>query len=525
MESASPRRQTLSQLLRQNRDRVLAEWEQAVRAAPSAVALRPEALRASVPGLLDGILATVEGRSQPPTEETPEHLAVARMEQGLSVQQVAWEHAALRSALFRLLDQGEVSLEAGALTALNEAVDAAIARAVAAYHRAGSRRLEALDRVSQQALADPQTLDDLLHRLLGCIVETTPPVDTAAIYLREWDQLVLRAAVGLPPEIEGGYRLARGEGFAGAVAARKQPLFTSSAATDPLVNCAVLRKLGVRALYGAPLIRSGKVIGVAKMGSRTVDDFSDEDRGLFGVLAERAAALIEQRRATEERDLLLGILGHDLRAPLSTIVLGAEAIHRSGGLPQSASRLVPRMASAARRMDRMINDLTDFTKARAAGGLPMERRALDLHDCVTRIVGELRALNPDRQLRLELTGDTAGEWDAGRIAQLVTNLVNNALAYGNRSSPVTVTVEADERSVTLCVNDEGEPIAPELLPQVFDPLKRGKKGTGLGLGLYTVQQIARAHGGRAEVDSTRERGTTFRVRLTRWSNGPGSPVP
>lgn len=521
MDPRSPLRHSLPERLKRNRDRVLAAWDQAIRSAPPVVTVRAEAMRSAAPCLLDALIATVEGRPQSEADEVAERQTLMRIEAGFTIQQVAWEHSTLRSAVLRFLDDERVELEGGALTALNEAVDAAIAKSVDTYYRVRSRRLEALDRLSREALDTPHDLDDLLRRLLDAILATAASVDTAAIYLREGDELVLRAGVGFGTGVEG-FRVCVGEGFAGTVAARKQPLFTPAAGTDPRVACEIVRDLGVQALYAVPLIHYGDVIGVAMMGSRTASEFTSEDRQVFYIVAERAGALIAQRRAAQERDLLLGILGHDLRAPLSTVKLSAEILQRRG-LPESASDTLQRMTSAARRMERMVADLTDYTKARGTGGLPVERRTLDLHDLVTKIVAELRVLHPDRQLRLQLAGDASGEWDGERIAQVVTNLVNNAVAYGDRAKPVTIAVAGDEEDVTLCVHNEGEPIGPQLLAHVFDPLKRGKKGAGLGLGLYIVQQIALAHGGRAEVESTRERGTTFRVRLSRRASSWDPP--
>ncbi len=108
-----------------------------------------------------------------------------------------------------------------------------------------------------------------------------------------------------------------------------------------------------------------------------------------------------------------------------------------------------------------------------------------------------------------------GEWDRGRIERVVVNLVNNALAYGAAGTPVIVHVEGDERSVTVRVHNEGEPIPEELRPALFDAFKRGKRGVGAGLGLFIVQRIVRTHGGTIDVDSSAYGGTTMSVRLPR----------
>jgi signal transduction histidine kinase len=469
-----------------------------------------------MPSLMDRVLKVVEGQAESPTGEVPDLHAMERMREGFNLEQLAWEYSALRSTLLRLNVAEGSTLTADAFVVLNDAIDQAVIRALTKFHRSQLRMLDALERIAREGLvAEPEALDALLHRLLHVILETTESVDTAVIFLLQWDRLVLRAGVGVERDVEGTFSLAVGEGFAGAVAASKKPILTNSAETDPRVRNDVLRMNGVRALYAVPLIYGDQVIGVATMGSRVASDFGVDDRQILRSTADRAAAFIAQRRVAEERELFLHILGHDLRSALNTIVLGSASFDRSESLSPSGKKTVERLRAAARRMEQIVGDLGDYSKAQATGGLPLDREKVDLGELVRQLAGELQALHADRALLLDLAGDATGEWDRGRLMRVVSNLVGNAIAYGTPSTPVKLAVSGDDDRVTLRVHNEGAPIPPELLPRLFEPFQRGSTGVGTGLGLFIVQQIAHAHGGTVTADSAPGRGTTFSVRLPR----------
>ncbi len=506
-------RMSLIAFLGRNRHRALADWERMVRAIPAAALLDREALRDDIPLLIDQLLRALEEQTAFPILEPAELHAVARLREGFGLEQLGWEYSALRSTLLRLNAEEGSTLSPAALVTLNDTIDKVVLYGIAKYHHARLRMLEALDRISSEGLvAEPQALTALLHRMLHVILEATESVDTAVLFLRDWDRLVLRVGVGIEKDLEGRFSLAVGEGFAGAVAASKKPLFTPSAETNPRVKNTALRMHGVRALYGVPLVYGDEVIGVAKMGSRTTSDFCAEDRLILRNTAERAAAFIAQRSVVEDRELFLHVFGHDLRSPLNTIVLGTASLTREP-LAAQAKRNVERMAAASVRLERVIDDLADYTRTRATGGLPLRRETVDLNDLVRQLAAELQALHRDRELHLGLQGAAVGDWDRGRLLRLIANLVSNAMAYGSPSTPVTITVDGDGEEVTLRVHNEGPAIPDELQPAIFEAFKRGGTSSGTGLGLYIVQRIARAHGGDADVESAPGRGTTFRVRL------------
>jgi signal transduction histidine kinase len=227
-------------------------------------------------------------------------------------------------------------------------------------------------------------------------------------------------------------------------------------------------------------------------------------------------AEVELAQALAFREQMMGVLGHDLRNPL-TAIRGLTGLLLLGDLPAPARSHIDRIDRAAQRMFEMISTLLDFTESRFRGGISVVPAPADLRDIVGAVVDELRAAHPDRAIELDVSGASSGNWDGARLAQVVSNLVANALTHGGPGDTVRVTLAGDA-DVVLTVANGGAPIAPELLATLFEPFRRGDDGgrtRGLGLGLYIVEQIVRAHGGTIAVESNRERGTRFTVRLPR----------
>jgi signal transduction histidine kinase len=170
-------------------------------------------------------------------------------------------------------------------------------------------------------------------------------------------------------------------------------------------------------------------------------------------------------------------------------------------------------------MNRMVTDLLDMTRSRLGGGLPIERRAVDLSAVCAEVMEEVRESHPGRVSPLRVSGNVTGYWDPDRLAQVCTNLLGNALEHGHEGSPITVTLSEHAEGVLLCVENAGEAISETLRPLLFQPFRRGRnaRSKGLGLGLFIVDHIARAHGGTVRVLSD-ERSTRFLVTLPRLTS-------
>lgn len=231
-----------------------------------------------------------------------------------------------------------------------------------------------------------------------------------------------------------------------------------------------------------------------------------------------------QRAAVAEQ--LIGIVSHDLRNPLSAILLGAGILANVDRGHHAAT--VQRIVNSAKRATRLTDDLLDFAQARLGAGLRVDPVAIDLHAAVADTVEELRLAWAGRSIEHRRIGSGTAHADPDRLAQVVTNLVSNAMVYGTPNTPVDVTSVVGESTIELRVHNQGPPISPELVGQIFEPLRRGQEqvqrgSRSVGLGLYIVREIVQAHRGRASVDSTEERGTTFIVTWPRHPIAEPSP--
>lgn len=226
-------------------------------------------------------------------------------------------------------------------------------------------------------------------------------------------------------------------------------------------------------------------------------------------------------KVDQSRGLLLGALGHDIRTPLGAIRMSGQLLELTQGLNERQSKAVRRIINSSDTMRTMVDDLLDFTQTSLGTRLPITREPCDLKAVCSDVVAELEALYPERTINLECDGDLIGMWDAGRVNQMISNLVRNALQHGNPELAVTVTVKGRPNDVTIAVHNQGRPIRAQSRGTLFEPLGQTKDvggdrhsgSSGLGLGLYIAREIVVAHGGSLDVVSTEEDGTTFTVRL------------
>lgn len=304
---------------------------------------------------------------------------------------------------------------------------------------------------------------------------------------------------------------------------------------EPLNEALVMRLAGLldapaESFLGVPLVVAGAIKGILVVIRPGAATGTEEDEWLLSALADQAAIALEKTRLDEIgefRELLIGIVGHDLRAPLNTIVMGANVLLLREGLGEKETALVRRISSSASHAARLIDQLLDLTRTRLGGGIPIDPRPLDMNEVCRQVIDETELTHPDRPLRVDMRGDLSGVWDRDRMYQLLANLVGNAVHHGAPRSSIDLRLDGGETEVAIEVTNRGTPIPPETLPFIFDAFRQGRKvqpsrTQGLGLGLFIAKEIARSHGGSIAVTSSESDGTTFRVRLPRDATSPRS---
>jgi len=235
----------------------------------------------------------------------------------------------------------------------------------------------------------------------------------------------------------------------------------------------------------------------------------------------RYAKLVKQ-----SQNLFLAILGHDLRNPLGTTINGANLIMRTNEIDSKNAAIATRIYNSGKRMGRLVDDLIDYTRTHLGSGLPITPKPADFALVCQNVVDEMRILYPERTIAFDAPDKLDGSWDGDRVAQMISNLLGNALQHGSKNDPVVMKVYPDAGDIIVTINNQGPPISPENLRSIFEPLVRfvenestdSDTGTSLGIGLYIVRQIVLAHGGSVNVESSQDDGTTFTIRLPRVSH-------
>jgi sigma-B regulation protein RsbU (phosphoserine phosphatase) len=236
-------------------------------------------------------------------------------------------------------------------------------------------------------------------------------------------------------------------------------------------------------------------------------------------LAEAHAQAEDRAQFAEQ---LVGMVSHDIRNPLSVIQMSAVLVARGVG-PEQQQLALDRITRSVRRMQHLIGDLLDFSQARLGRGLSVNRREVELQQPIADAVSELAIAFPQSRIQQERNGEAQCHADPERIVQAIGNLVANAVNHGSPDQPITVRSEVGHGVFRISVHNAGAPIPPEVAPRLFEPMVRGAAhgaSKGVGVGLFFVREIVRAHGGTVQVHSTEREGTTFWIELPLAGNQP-----
>jgi signal transduction histidine kinase len=277
------------------------------------------------------------------------------------------------------------------------------------------------------------------------------------------------------------------------------------------------------------LLRDGRFFGtLCAIDPRPARVNTPETIGMFRLFAEliayhldageqvasSEASLLDERKSSELREQFIAVLGHDLRNPLTAILSGAELLEREP-LSERGKHLSRLIQASAERISSMIGNLLDFARGRLGGGVPIVRKPEALGPVLEQVVAEFRASRPGRMIAADFSLTGSVDCDGGRIGQLFSNLLANALTYGSFDVPVRVRAAIADGVFELSVANAGNPIPRAAQERLFQPFFRAAAQTGedgLGLGLYIASEIAKAHGGALSVDSSIEE-TRFTFRM------------
>jgi sigma-B regulation protein RsbU (phosphoserine phosphatase) len=328
--------------------------------------------------------------------------------------------------------------------------------------------------------------------------------------------LAARAAVLMLSDDEGRLTIRASVGLGAADAT------VGHALEDTIVQ--LQHALGVTAegLLAVPLVVNGEVNGILAV-ALPEHAMAEDQEWLLSALADQTAVALEKTRLDERgrfRDRLIGIVSHDLRNPLNTVILGTSALLDSTTLDAYTTKTLTRILSAADRAARMISDLLDYTQAHLGDGIHVERSPNDLAVIARQVVDEVEIAHPAYELELVVSGDTRAALDADRMTQVLANLTSNAVSYSPPGTRIRVELRGEVSCVVVAVHNRGLPIPAERLADIFEPMTQVSPGSGrnqrsVGLGLYIVKNIVTSHHGTIDVTSSPDDGTTFTVQIPR----------
>jgi signal transduction histidine kinase len=250
-----------------------------------------------------------------------------------------------------------------------------------------------------------------------------------------------------------------------------------------------------------------------------MQDVTRFNEAIDQALAESVARYAEMVK--QSQNMFLAILGHDLRNPLGTVITGASFIMQSVDIQPKYVLVANRIYNGGQRMSKLISDLIDFTRTHLGPGIPIKPRQANLGRVCANAVNELRTFHPECLIELDAPEQMDAVFDEGRIAQVLSNLIGNAIQYGTPDTPVTVNLAGGDDQIVIKVNNRGNAIEPKAMAAIFDPMVRMAANespdfterTSLGIGLFISRQIIQAHGGDVTIESNDSAGTTFIVTM------------
>jgi sigma-B regulation protein RsbU (phosphoserine phosphatase) len=497
----------LADLLDARRSEIVDRWTVRVQSAAAGRTLSKPEIADDLPGFLTGLVAMLRagGDAETAAADYARRHGTQRFPLGFTIEAVVSEHAMLTEVILDVAAEAGQPLTLDEVRSLNRHIGLATAEAVSRYareRREQVRRLEGRFEVVFSSSPDPYLLLSPDFTIVG--------VNDAYLKatMTDRDLIVGRPMFEVFPDNPDD---PNATGVRNLRASLERVVATASADEMPI------QTYDIRTPGGGFEIRYWKPLNAPVLNAvGKVDVIIHRVIDVTGAMRDEE----ERKRRAEFEKQLIGIVSHDLRNPLNAISLSAKGLLERTDVDASTLRSAARIQRSADRAARLVKDLLDFTKVQLGGGFELARRPADLHAIVREAVEEARAAFLDRSIELCAEGDARGDFDQARLAQVLGNLLSNAIQYSPPGTAVRVTSRGETETVALEVHNRGDPIPLDVLSSLFEPfIRRGGQGgtaaAGVGLGLYIARSIVEAHGGRIEVRSSLGEGTTFTVRLPR----------
>jgi two-component system, sensor histidine kinase len=393
--------------------------------------------------------------------------------------------------------------------------------------------LRRLQMVTDVALFQ-ETRETLLHELLDRL-RSALDSDTATVLLLGPDGVHLSpfSSAGLREELHENIQIPLGQGAAGRIATRDEGLIFNDLTAIDVISPFLRQK--VKSLIGSPLKIEGRLIGVIHAGSTRPREYTVDDLDLIRRVAQRAALaiertqLLERERSSREaaeaanhaKDEFLAMLGHELRNPLAAISMAVNLLTRADARRDLEPQTYAIIVRQVERLLRLVDDLLDVARV-TTRKIQLRRQPTNIAECITGCIKQLTATKQLEDLHILVEAEPVWvDGDPDRVAQIVINLVSNAVKYTPSGGSILVSTAAEDEYAVIRVKDTGVGIPAGLLPRIFDLFVQGeveldRAHAGLGVGLTLVRRLAELHDGTAEASSEGPgQGSTFIVRLPR----------
>ncbi|UQA61648.1 sensor histidine kinase [Polyangium aurulentum] len=537
---------TIKHVIHDNRDQILERWAEAAGRSASARGLSRPELMNIMPVYLDSLAEPDKPNPGTHQLELVESHLSSRVRQGFDLSEIKAEFSLLGRCILRVWTDvpSEDRPQVGDLETILATVDTSAILIVDMFlqHLIEDAQAEKrYFRFLRQALtASPpgepsKTLPQRLPAAVSVLMEAMGAA-TAAILLHDpvRDEFVMTASAGLADEhLEHCTRSLASISFAKLVASRSEPTSVLDVESTDLDVPDALRNSGIRSLLGVRLPLERELVGVMYVGLRERRPFSARERRRMEALGEHVGLLIQNAQLSaaleqqietlnstqQTRDVLVSLLAHDLRGPISSARLSAEMLHRRDGRLKAGDmeRATSLIIRSLDRAERLASDMLDTQRLHGGQRLPLTRVRCDLGVLVREVVDEMSEELRDRFVVVTPPAPVLGNWGARELRRALWNLLTNAIKYGAPESPVRITLGVLPAGVNVDIHNEGAPIPPEDQATLFDPFARAPGAPegpgGWGLGLAVVRGVAEAHGGSAVVDSGPDRGTTFTLQI------------